>query len=254
MSAFFAFAKKELIENSRTYRLPIMLAVFMLFGLMNPLVAHLMPEILSMAGDSGITITMPDPTAMDSWTQFFSNVGQMGILVLIIVFAGLTSGEFSRGTLINLLTKGLKRSTVILSKYLVASAIWAASYLICFAVTYFYTAYFWDMPTLHHALFVFGGLWLFGQLVLALLVFGGILTKNITGALFSCGGFIIAASLISLAPVAAKYNPISLAGATHTLLSGQGNLSDFLPAFAITAGLIIALITATILIFNKKQI
>ena len=138
MKAFWAFTKKELTEYYRTAKIMILMVVFLLFGMMNPVLAKFTPEIIKAAG---LDLNLPDPTAMDSWAQFFKNVGQMGLIIVVIVFSGIMANEFSKGTLINILTKGLKRKTVILSKFTVASCLWALSYLLCFVVTYFYTAY-----------------------------------------------------------------------------------------------------------------
>jgi len=255
MKAFLAFTKKELVESWRTYRLAVMLATFAIFGIISPLLAKLMPEILKGGmGDTGIVITVPDPTALDAWTQFFGNIGQMGMLVLIIAFCGIMASELSRGTLVNLLTKGLPRHTVVLSKFLVATIVWTASYLVSLAICYAYTAYFWPGSQLHHAALAFGGLWLFGQLVIALLLFGGTLFKNIYGALLTCGGLILAANLLAIVPETQKYNPLSLVGNTLSLLSAQSTPTDFAPAFALAVALIVAFVLATIAIFNKKQI
>ena len=163
MRAFIAFTKKEFTENLRTYKLLIIGAVFLLFGMMNPVFAKFTPEILQAAG---INMVLPTPTALDSWAQFFKNIGQTGLLVLVIIFSGIMANEFSRGTLINILTKGLKRSTVILSKFTAATIIWTFSYLLCYVVSYFYTAYFWSMSGMSHIFLSFFSMWLYGVLLI----------------------------------------------------------------------------------------
>jgi ABC-2 type transport system permease protein len=253
MREFVAFTKKEFIESWRTYKLPIMLAVFFIFGMLGPLLAKIMPELLSGLAGEGISIEIAEPTAMDAWGQFFKNVGQMGILSLIIVFCGLTATELARGTLVNMLTKGMKRRTVVLSKFTAATAIWAASYLLCLAVSAAYTAYFWGAGTLHHTFLAFFSLWLFGELPIALLIFGGILFKGVTGSLLLCGGAIIGLSILNVVPALQKYNPISL-GNTLGLLSGAQGAGDFVPAAIVCTAAAAAIIAASIAVFNKKQI
>ncbi|MCQ6279298.1 ABC transporter permease [Bacillus sp. EB600] len=254
MRAYLAFTKKEFIENLRTYRLFIMLIVFLLFGIMNPAIAKIMPDILKSATTKGMKITLPPPTALDSWGQFFKNAGQMGLLVLVIVFCGIMANEFSRGTLINMLTKGLKRSTVIFSKFTMAAVIWTLSYLLCFIVTYFYTAYFWKMSGMHHVFLTFFSLWLFGILLITLLIFGGALFKNIYGSLLLTGGSIVVMMLINIDPKLQKYNPIILSSDNMSLLTAQKEVADFMPAIIICATLIIALVVLSVAVFNKKQV
>ncbi|MEI8200422.1 MAG: ABC transporter permease [Eubacteriales bacterium] len=251
MRAFIAFTKKEFTENLRTYKLLIIGAVFLLFGMMNPVFAKFTPEILQAAG---INMVLPTPTALDSWAQFFKNIGQTGLLVLVIIFSGIMANEFSRGTLINILTKGLKRSTVILSKFTAATIIWTFSYLLCYVVSYFYTAYFWSMSGMSHIFLSFFSMWLYGVLLIALVIFGGVLFKNIYGSLFLTGGTVLVLTLVNISPKLQKYNPITLSSDNMSLLSAQKNVSDFLPALIICAAIIIVLIIISIAVFNKKQI
>lgn len=254
MKSYLAFTKKEFIENLRTYRLFIMLIVFLLFGFMNPVVAKLMPDILKSASPAGMKINIPTPTALDSWGQFFKNAGQLGLLVLVIVFCGIMANEFSRGTLVNILTKGLNRSTVILSKFTMAIFIWTASYLLCFAVTYYYTAYFWKMSGLHHMFLSFFSLWMFGVLLISLVILGGVMFKTIFGSLLLTGGIDVVMALINIAPKLQKYNPITLSTDNMSLLTGQKELADFTPAMLICGALIIVFIAVSVMTFNKKQV
>jgi len=254
MRQFIAFTKKELYESMATYRLYVLLAVFVIFGVMSPLIAKLTPDIIASMGDLGIEITLPEPTAMDSWEQFFKNVGQMGMLTLIITFCGIMANEFSRGTLINLLTKGMKRHTVILSKFLSASVMWAAGYMLCLAICYAYTAYFWPGGELSNVFLAFLSLWLFGEFLITLLIFGGVLFGNFYGSLLICGGVIVVLNLLNIIPKVQKYNPVILSGDTLNLLNERRGAADFIPAALVCAAAAVLLIIAAIAVFNKKRV
>ncbi|MCL2677711.1 MAG: ABC transporter permease [Clostridiales bacterium] len=255
MKAFIAFTKKEFTESLRTYRLIVLAAVFLLLGLMSPLTAKLLPEIMgSIDLGDGVFITMPEASAMSSWEQFFGYIGQMGMLALIITFGGLMANELSRGTLINLLTKGMKRQTVILSKFLTASVLWAGSYALSLAVCYAYTAFFWPGGVLSNAFLAFFSLWLFGEFLIALLIFGGVLFGNFYGSLLGCFGVIIILSTLNLFPALSKFNPSSLAAQTLNLLSAQKEAADYLPAFIICAAAAALLVAAAIAVFNKRRV
>lgn len=253
MSSYISFMKKEFIEYTRTYKLFIMGIVFLLFGMMNPVVAKFAPELIKTAMPE-MNIDIPEPTAMDSWAQFFKNVGQLGVVTLVIVFSGLMSNELSKGTLINMLTKGLKRSTVILSKFTMATIIWTISYLLCFGVSYVYTAYFWSMDGMNHVFLAFSSLWLFGVLLINLVILGGILFKNTFGSLLLTGGSIAVMGFLNIVPRLKKYNTLSLASYNMSILNAQMAVSDFVPAFVVCFILIVTLLVISILIFNKKQI
>ena len=254
MTSYVAFCRKEFMENWRTYRLAIMLAVFAAFGLMSPLIAKMLPDLLSGMDMGGLVVQIPESTAFDSWTQFFKNNGQMGILVLIIVFCGITANEFTKSTLIPIVTKGMQRRWIILAKISVSVAIWTVSYAVSLAVTWVYTVYFWGNAPLPNAPLAFGSLWLFGVLMITLLILGGVCLGNIYGALLFSGGAVILMALVSIAPKAGKYNPISLAGNVVNLLNGSQPASDFIPALWICVGLIAVGILASVLIFDRKQL
>src|SRR5665648_218973 len=105
MRAYLAFTKKELLENLRVYKILIMFMVFLLLGMLGPLTAKLTPKLLQSLMTDGIQIITREPTAIDSWAQFFKNVSQMGFIVLTILYSGMMANEFNHGTLINILTK-----------------------------------------------------------------------------------------------------------------------------------------------------
>ena len=254
MRAYMAFTKKEFCEYLRTYKVFVLVTVFLLFGFMNPVVAKVMPELLDKLLPEGMQINLGTPTALDSWAQFFKNISQMGTIVVVIMFSGIMANEFSRGTLINMLTKGLPRPTVIIAKFTAATVLWSLIYWLCFVVTYFYTAYFWRMDGLVNMFLSVVSLWLYGVLLVSLLIFGGVLFVNIYGSLLLTGGAVAVLMILNIAPAVQKYNPITLSTDNMALLTAQKTASDFLPAVFICAAAIIALLIASIALFNKKQV
>ena len=254
MKSYLAFTNKEFCEAIRTYKLLIMGAVFLLLGMLNPITAKITPQLLKSFMPEGMLITIAEPTALDSWAQFFKNVPQMGLIVLVIVYSGIMANEFSRGTLINMLTKGLSRSVVILSKFTMAVSLWTISYTLCFGVTYAYTAYFWKGDMVSNILLSVFCLWLFGILLLACVILGGVLFKSSYGCLLFTGGFVVALLLINIIPKVQEYNPIILSSSNMALLTNEMSVSDFtLPiviCFVAAAGFVILAIA----LFNKKQL
>jgi ABC-2 type transport system permease protein len=251
---YTAFLKKEIMESSRTHKLLILLIVFLLFGIMSPVTAKILPDIMSSVMPEGMSITLPTPSALDSWGQFFKNISQMGLIVVVLVFGGIMSGEFSKGTLVNMLTKGLSRPVVILSKFTSALLIWTASYALCFGVTYAYTTYFWSMDNVQNLFLSVIGLWVYGVMLITALILGGVLFKgNYSGLLFVFG-LVAVTLLISIAPTWNKYNPISCANLNTSLLTGQVIPADFYPAMIVCGVLEVLFITLSILAFNKKQL
>ena len=255
MKSYIAFCKKEWLENIRTYKLFIMLVVFVLLGVMKPMMALLLPQILNGADlGGGIVLNLPDPVAMDSWTQFYSNIGQIGLIVLTIVFSGLTANEFTKDTLINMITKGIKRRTIIASKFTVASLIWTASYLLSVGITWAYTAFYFDAMPMSHPFIALASIWLYGMMLLTLMLLGGVLFKSFYGSLLLTGGIAMILMLLNINPDMQRYNPVSLADRGIGVLMGTTSLGDFMPAVYIGIVVTVVAYALTVVVFNRKQL
>lgn len=254
MNGFRALWKKELMEATRTHKLTVLGLVFVLFGIMNPLIAKLTPEIIARFLPEGMTMTIPTPSAMDAWAQFFKNVPQMGLIVLVILFSGVMAGEFSRGTLVQPLTKGLSRRAVICAKFLSRTLFWTAAYLVCFAVTWAYTAYFWPEEAISNLPMAVLGLWAFGVLLLAALMLSGVFWKSNYGCLLLVGLFVALMAILNIVPAIAEYNPILLASGGMNLLSGALTASDYAAPLVVSLGLIVLFVAGAMLFFDRKAI
>jgi ABC-2 type transport system permease protein len=220
MNGFYAFTKKEFTEQLRSYKALILTAVLFLFGMMSPLLAKLMPEILGGMSIEGITLTIPEPTALDAYAQFFKNVGQLGFVALLLIFGGLLSQDATRGTLVVLLAKGLSRPAVILSKFVSALAVWSAGYTLSAAAAVGYTAYLFGngaLPNLYYSMLL---LWLFGAFLLALLLFASTFAPGSYGGLLATAGALVVLLVLNSFPALARYNPATLASKNAALLSG----------------------------------
>lgn len=254
MKNYLTFTKKELVESSRTYKLLIMLTVFFIFGMMSPLTAKILPQILSQFMPEGITITLPEPSAIDSWGQFFKNISQMGLILMVIVFSGVLSTELSRGTLINILTKGLSRSTVILSKYTGMAVIWTTSLVLAFLVCWGYTAYLFPGSRIVNLLFSVFCLWLFGMFLLAVLLFASTLIKNNYGCMVITGAIVVVLTICNIVPELKKINPYSLVVENVSLLTNITKVQDLVYSVLATGICIAALVAFSVLVFRKRQL
>lgn len=135
MNGFIAFTKKEFTENVRNYRLLTMIAIFAIFGFIGPLTAKFTPQLIETLAPQ-LNMNIPEPVALDSWVQFYKNVPSLGFSLMIILFSSILSNEYSKGTLVIMLTKGLSRPAVILAKFTVMFCIMTVSLWLCFGITW----------------------------------------------------------------------------------------------------------------------
>lgn len=255
MRAYTAFTGKEFTEYIRTYKLLIVGLVFLLFGIMSPLTAKYMPEIISQFMPDGIQITLTESTALDAWLQFVKNISQLGLVVIVILLSGMMAGEYAKGTLIHILTKGLPRRTVILAKFTAAALLWTGTYVVCFGVAYGYTWFYWRQGANIKGLFeVILAIEVFGIFLIAVILLGSVLVKSSYGCLLFTGGMVVIQILLNMVPGIRDYNPIQLVtGGTPLLQRQLADASLVKPMIAAGIGTVVCII-ASCAIFDKKKI
>lgn len=254
MKGYLAFTKKEFTEQFRTFKWLIVFSVFFIFGMMSPLLAKLIPEIFEGMKMNGMEFVIPEPTVMDAYGQFFKNFTQMGIFVILLVFGGTISNELTKGTLINVLAKGLPRHTIILSKYTAAVTLWTAGYLLAVATTYGYTIYLFEKVAVKNLAFSLFCLWLFGCFILSLIMLSSTIAAGNFGGLILSGVALFVMLMLNIFPKAEKFNPITLASKNMALLAGEQQVSSLMITVWVTCVLTIVCLIISMVLFSKKKL
>ena len=255
MNQISALLKKEIMESVRNFKLFVLLTVFIIIGIISPLTALLMPHIMELVmDDAGISFDLPAVTALNSYTQFFGNMNQLGLPILVIVTGSILTNEFSRNTLVNLLTKGLKRYNVMLVKFSYAVLMWTAAYAAGAVTAYLYTIYYWNNG-LENILAAFSLTWMYGIFLISVIMFASaVFRTSFLGVLFTVLVVVILMIITSIYPPAAEYLPQYLITSNAGLLTGEMIVSDVLPALLITAAASILIFLLSTSVFNKAAI
>lgn len=256
MTGFLAFLKKEFFELSRSGRLIIFGVIFALFGIMNPVVAKLTPWMLEMSADSfegyGIVIGEITVTAMDCWTQFVKNI-PMALIVMLIIFSGTFTGEYSKGTLIPMVTKGLSRNSLVIAKVIMMLIVWSAGLWLCFGITYGYSAYYWDNSIMDNLTFMALCWWLMGVFLICVLTFfsafAGSSSQVMMGVSAVYAVMIFAGMIGKIKEVLPTYILDS-----YSLISAQTEPADYTAAIIITSALSAVFLLASLPITHKRQL
>ncbi|ERL65330.1 ABC transporter permease [Schleiferilactobacillus shenzhenensis] len=246
--------RKEMLETWRTYRFLILAVVFLIFALMSPLFAKLTPTIMKMSFGSTLALKMPQPTSADSWTQFYKNMSQLGIFVVAIMFSGTMSQELSKGTLVNLVTKGLARWTVVVSKYLALLGQWLVITGTSFLVTWGYTAYYFPDTKSPHPGAGLIPLLLFGAFFLAVILCGSTLARNSYGGLLFTAIVVALLFVVNVFKKAHDYNPVSLISDNMALVAGTKSLTDLAPAMIIVGAAAFLLLAWAVVLLNRRKL
>lgn len=256
MKSLFAFMKKEGLESVRSGKIPVLIIVFALFGIMNPAIAKLTPWMAEIMADSlaetGMVITEVQVNALTSWAQFFKNI-PMALIVFVLMYHGIFIKEYQTGTLILVLTKGMSRCLVVLAKSALMLMLWTFGYWLCFGITYGYNHYFWDNSIANH-LFAAGVFWwLFGIWTVCLVVLFSTVSSNAAGVLLGTGCGVVGSYLIGFLPKIGEFMPTVLMNSSP-LLIGEETADGYLKALVVTLSLCVGCLTIGIRLMNKKQI
>ncbi|GIV96703.1 MAG: ABC transporter permease [Herpetosiphonaceae bacterium] len=252
MTGFSVFLRKELREQWRSYKLLVVGMIFLFFGLLSPLTAKYLPEILKSAAGS-IQIIVPPPTAADAVDQLIKNISQIGIFAAILVTMGVVAREKERGTAALVLTKPVTRSAFLAAKFIGLLATLAASITLAGIAAYGYTAILFEsLPVAGYA----AGCAL---LLLALLVYASFtfLGSTLVRSSLPAAGIGLAAFLLlaiaGVIPEVGSYTPGALYGTAHALALGRP-VDDLWTPLLANLGLIATALLLAWLSFSRQEL
>ncbi len=248
--------EKELFEQLKTHRLVVMLLLFTLVGVLSPAFAKMTPWLLDLvSGDmaeTGIQIGNLEVTSLSSWTQYYKNM-QIILFVFLILYGGILTSEYQHGTLIILLSKGLKRHNILLPKYFCPASdldIWVSDQL-------------WHHLCLHRLLLgqqhhsepgvLLLAFYLLGVWMISVLVGASVFCRSVSAVLLVCAACFGISYFAGFFPAVNDYVPTLLLGQMD-LLTGTTDCSHFLPAIIITVLLTVFNVAAAVLCFRKTSI
>ncbi len=203
--------KKELKEIVHTNKIIVLPALFLFFGIISPLSARYMNEIISSVNNSGIVMKLPPPGPFDAYVQLFKNFYTMVPIFYILIFMGSVSDEKAKGSLALVLTKGVSRFDFLASKLLANLILATLSILVSSAAFLYYSIMLFPCFPLEGfsaALFMF---WLYTVFMICAMLFASTISSgNSISAVLGFSLFIIV-SIIAIFPNISPYFP----GALH---------------------------------------
>src|SRR5260221_9281764 len=137
---FWVALRKELLEQWRTYRMLVVGAVLLAFGLLSPLTARLTPELIRLIPNGEqLAGLIPAPTALDAVAQYLKNMSQFAVILALLLTMGAVSQEKERGTAAMMLSKPLPRWVFLAAKFAALGLTFAAGLALAGAGAYYYS-------------------------------------------------------------------------------------------------------------------
>jgi ABC-2 type transport system permease protein len=253
MTGFVTLLRKELVEQWRTTRLPVVATVFLLAGLTSPLLARFTPEILEAVAGDQFQIVLPTPTAADAYDQLAKNLGQFGILVAVLLSMGAVATEKERGTAALILTKPAGRAAFLVAKLAAIAATLGVATAIASVGAWFYTLVLFEpLPVAGFAAAAVLQ-WLSLVAFAAITFLGSTLTRSALAAAGLGVAAFIVLGILSIVPAIAPFLPTGLGAPARGLALGQAGV-DVLGPTAAAVALIVALMLVAWLSFRRQEL
>ena len=131
MGNFIELLKKDLLEIKRSKKWIISIVAFVLLAIISAVSAKILPELMNMAlKDTGFEFLLPSvPSIADSYLQFIANIGEMGLILIIVMSVTYLIKEKLMGTYYTLKNNNVDDSQIVLSHFISKLIMFTISYL-----------------------------------------------------------------------------------------------------------------------------
>lgn len=252
MRGYAVLFQKEITEQWRTGRLPVVAVIFLLFGLGSPVLAKYTPDIVKLAASS-IDIHVPTPTIDDAVAQLIKNLSQFGVLTAILIAMGSVAGEKETGTAAFVLVKPVSRAAFLSAKFSGLALTMAVAVLLCGLAAYLYT----DLLFAPLSVFGFGAACL--VILLGLLEFVAVtfLGSTLVRSSVPAAGIglvaLVVAGVVSSLPNVGRFTPFGLNELASNLALQQTATGWAGPVIA-NAGFVVAALGVSWAVFRRQEI
>jgi ABC-2 type transport system permease protein len=243
----------EWLRLRRTPRAVTLAAVFVFFGLLEPVLTRYQSQIFQHVGN-GVRISFPPATPAQGVSGYVSELSGTGLIVVVVVVAGAFTFDSRQGLATFLRTRITSVWQLLAPRFTISAAAAAAAFVLGALAAWYQTALLIGAPPAGGMLagMVCGSVYL--AYAVAVTAFAAALVR---GTLGTVG---IALAVLFLLPIAGVYHPVSnwlpsaLASAPPDLVRGTYHLAHYLPAFAVTVAVSVAALAAAALRLRAREI
>jgi ABC-2 type transport system permease protein len=244
---------KEFLELRRTNKFLIAMAVLVLFGMTSPLMAKMIPQILSLVpGGESYAFMIPTPTINDAVAQYIKNISQFGILLALVFSMGAVAVEKDKGTAAMILSKPMPRGSFLLAKFGSLALTFILAVLAAGACCYYYTLFLFGKLDLINWFAANGLIILYLLVYVAITLFFSTLTRTQYVAIGLSFGALILLGILGSLPGLSSFFP-------DVLITNAASLMSDLPISGwtglwVSLALIVCSLTGAWLVFRKQEL
>ncbi len=242
----------EWLRMMRTKRWVAIFGVFTFFGIIGPLSARYIGEIVERFG-GGVQVTFPEPTPADGIMQYSANVQQLGLLVLVMIAAGALTIESRYEMAVFLRTRVMSTTRLLIPRYVVVAATGILAYVAGSLLAWYETAVLIGTPGTGAmaAGMLYGSVYLL--FAVSVVAFFGSTLKNVLPTVILSLVVLVILPIVGLIPSLTDWLPSHLTGALDGLVGGAA-IGDFLKAMFVTLAGTFALLYGTIGVLARREL
>jgi ABC-2 type transport system permease protein len=222
----------ELLRLRRTRRWIPLLAIFLLAGFAGPLLARYLPDLVKSQTSENLTIIVGPARPVDGISMFASNADQLGLLVAVIVAAGVLAFDAKPGLAAFYRTRVRPVDRVVLPRFTMTSTAVSVAYVLgALAAWYETTVLIGHLDPgrlLLGIVFTVVYLWF----AVAVVVLASSLARSVVAAAALAVGILLALPILGAIPDAKPWLPSTLLGA-QVSMAGTGPATDFVRAMVV---------------------
>ena len=235
----------EWLRLTRTPRAIALAGVYLFFGLLGPVTAKYLQDIVNRV-QSGVQVIVAHPTPKDGIANYIGQAGQTGLVIVVVIAASAFTFDTRRGLATFLRTRASSMWQLIAPRFAASAVAAVAAYTLGTLAAWYETALLLGQPP---AGAMFAGL-LCGSAFLIFAVSVAVAAASVArSTLAAVGvtlGVLLGLPLLGLAGPLHPWLPSTLLTAPVALLA-HASLSDYLPALgsaAVGSALLLALATS----------
>jgi ABC-2 type transport system permease protein len=255
VSASLSVPRLEWLRLWRTGRLLVLVLVFTFFGLLGPLTAAYLPEIIGLASQSdGITVQVPDPVPADGIVQYLGNITQIGLIAVAAIAALALAVDARPGLAAFYRTRQPHPLSWILPRWAATSLAAVVAWTIGLVSAVYETVLL--IGPLPVGELVAGWAFWVAYLVFAVAVvaLAAGLARSTVAVTVVAVVIIIGIAIIGVIPQIGDWLPSHLVGAPAALASGGAEPGDYVRATVVSLAATVACLAGAVALVRRREL
>ena len=243
----------ELLRMVRTHRWLALFGVYLFFGVIGPLTARYLNEIIEHFGTGDIVFEAPEAQPVDGVVQFIGNASQLGLLAVVLVAAAALSLDSRPEVAAFLRTRVERAGRLLMPRFAVVAVTAALALVAGTAVTWALTGAL--LGSLPAGAMVLGTILGALYLVFAVAVVGAVaaVLRSVPAIALASLGVLILLPIVGLVPAIEVWLPSQLFASIAGLVEGAA-AGDYARATVVTLVVTPALVAFAMWRYDRREL